>query len=357
MSKNIVLCFDGTSNRYSADNTNVVKLYSVLARQSPDQCAYYQPGIGTMTPVGMYQRLKKWFAKWIDLAFANLLDDHVKDGYIFLMRYYEPGDRIYLFGFSRGAYTARVLAGMIHKVGLLSRGNDELVSFAWDLYANSPTNTVSDGFRSTFGRVIPIHFLGLWDTVSSISWAFRPRVYAFTYTNPSVEVVRHAMALDERRQRFAQNSWTSKPSEGQNVKQVWFAGVHADVGGGYPETESGLSKITLNWMLNEARAFGLSVDAQQEAVVVPKANTSAYVAANPLADAHESLTGRWWIVEFIPLPYRDPTKDYAMSLQMHLGRKRHIFGDALVHESVIKRQRDRKGYIADNLPSNTTVVD
>jgi uncharacterized protein (DUF2235 family) len=117
--RNIVLCLDGTSNKFAAVNTNVVKLYAMLDRARPDQLSYYQPGIGTMAPPGVWGKLKRWFIKQLDLAIAWLLSDHVTDAYRFLMRYYQKGDRIFIFGFSRGAYTARALAGLIAAKGLL----------------------------------------------------------------------------------------------------------------------------------------------------------------------------------------------------------------------------------------------
>src|SRR6185437_379977 len=104
MSKNIVLCFDGTSNKYCAKNdTNVIKLYQILDRSTTAQFAYYQPGIGTMPPPGVYGKLKQKIVDVIDLATASLLSQHVCDGYQYLMRYYEPGDQVFMFGFSRGA--------------------------------------------------------------------------------------------------------------------------------------------------------------------------------------------------------------------------------------------------------------
>ena len=134
MARKIVICLDGTNNQYEAANTNVVKLYAMLDRDSNDQIAYYQPGIGTMAPQGLWGRFHRWFATRLDLAIAWLLQDHVTSAYRFLMRYYEAGDEIYIFGFSRGAYTARVLAAMLYKVGLLGKGNEELIEFAWSIF-------------------------------------------------------------------------------------------------------------------------------------------------------------------------------------------------------------------------------
>jgi len=132
--RNIVLCLDGTSNQFSEHNTNVVKLYSLLDRSSPSQLTYYQPGIGTSVPPTMWGHIRRFVYQTMDLATAWLLPVHVMDAYRFLMRYYKDGDRIFIFGFSRGAYTARALAAMIHSVGLLSAGNEELVPYAWSLF-------------------------------------------------------------------------------------------------------------------------------------------------------------------------------------------------------------------------------
>jgi uncharacterized protein (DUF2235 family) len=243
MGRNIVLCLDGTSNQYSATNTNVVKLYAMLDRVRNDQIAYYQPGIGTFPPPVAWGRIKKWFVTRLDLAIAWLLAEHVCDAYRFLMRYYQEGDTIFIFGFSRGAYTARAVAAMLHKVGLLTEGNEELIPFAWDVFKREHRLPVYRGFEETFCRPVRIHFLGLWDTVSSVGWAWAPQHLQFTENNPSVDIVRHAVSLDERRAYFVQNLWgTQAPTD---IEQVWFAGVHRDVGGGYPEGESGLSAITL----------------------------------------------------------------------------------------------------------------
>ena len=127
MPKKLILCLDGTSNQFCRDNTNVVKIAALLDKNAADQMLYYQPGIGTIPPPTVFSRTLKWVLTRLDLAFAILLKHHVQDAYRFLMRHYAPEDEIYVFGFSRGAYTARVLAGMVCKVGLLQKGNEELV--------------------------------------------------------------------------------------------------------------------------------------------------------------------------------------------------------------------------------------
>ncbi|HED17756.1 MAG TPA: DUF2235 domain-containing protein [Gammaproteobacteria bacterium] len=121
---------------------------------------------------------------------------------------------------------------------------------------------IAEGFKRTFSRECPVHFLGLWDTVKSIGWIYDPVNLPYTMNNPSVGVVRHAISIDERRALFRSNLWGAGTDE-QDVLQVWFAGVHSDVGGGYPENESGLAKIAMQWMVEEAQKFGLLVDLEK----------------------------------------------------------------------------------------------
>lgn len=343
MGRTLVLCFDGTSNKYGSENTNVVKLYAMLQRDTLQQFTYYQTGIGTLDPPGFMSGPKRWFLEKMDLAFAIFLSDHVTAGYRFLMRYYEPGDRIFMFGFSRGAYTARVLAGMLHKVGLLTRGNEEIVPSAWQMYKSEFNKDIYQGFAKTFSRAIRVHFLGLWDTVSSIGWAWDPRSLSFTAHNPSVDVIRHAVALDERRAKFVQNLWGKLP--GQDLEEVWFAGVHSDIGGGYEEKESGLSKITLKWMLEHAQRAGLMLDATTIAEIVPAVD-GQYVAPNALGPMHQSLHGAWWIAEYLPLPWRVRTEDgYETQLHFHCGKYRRLPVGAKIDASANDRANRDKSYM------------
>jgi uncharacterized protein (DUF2235 family) len=349
MARNIILCLDGTSNQYAANNTNVIKLYAMLDRARNDQLSYYQPGIGTIAPPGVWGRIKRWVVTRLDLAIAWLLSDHVNDAYRFLMRYYQQGDSIYIFGFSRGAYTARVLAAMLYKVGLLMQGNEELIPFAWDIFKRHDNRTLAEGFQRTFSRPVRIHFLGLWDTVSSVGWAWAPQHFQFTENNPAVDTVRHAVSLDERRVYFVQNLWGSVPPD---VEQVWFPGVHCDVGGGYPENDSGLSAIALKWMVSKAEAAGLILDQNMKATVLPQQSTPEYIAPNAGGPAHESLTGLWWIVEYLPKRYKDPAANFAARWMIHAGRPRYVRDNANIHASVFERMRLVPTYRPNNLPEH-----
>jgi uncharacterized protein (DUF2235 family) len=346
--KKLVLCLDGTSNRYCRDNTNVVKFLALLDKRAADQLVYYQPGIGTFVPPGIYGRFRQWVRTRIDLAFATLLKYHVQNAYTFLMRYYEDGDEIYIFGFSRGAYTARVLAGMLYKVGLLAKGNEDMVSFAWQTYVTRDAE-VSRGFRNTFGRKAPVSFLGVWDTVSSVQWALKMISLPHTRDNPIVGTVRHAVSLDERRAYFRSNLWIDPPRPGQDVLQVWFPGVHCDVGGGYLESEAGLSKIALKWMVEQVGAR-LTFHPAALAQMLPATSSAQFSAPSPVARIHQSLRGWWWIVEFIPkrahLTAEDPEEHWIFPW----GKARSVPSGSIIHSSVGERMRAGIGYAPVNLP-------
>ncbi|KAK0649851.1 hypothetical protein B0T16DRAFT_445504 [Cercophora newfieldiana] len=231
--RKIVLCFDGTGNKFHGDDSdsNILKIYRMLDRTAKDQFHYYQPGIGTyvvsnsLTRTGTVARMKSWYMKAKDSAVGSSFDHHVVGGYRFLMRFYSPGDEIYIFGFSRGAYIARFLAEMLDYVGLLSHGNEEMVSFAWKAFSNWQARQGNDspegvkqkkemyefmkGFRETFSRPVRrIRFLGLFDTVNSVprfeaAWMQRSK---FPYTaRTSAKVIRHAVSIDERRAKFRQD--------------------------------------------------------------------------------------------------------------------------------------------------------
>ncbi|PVG02728.1 hypothetical protein CPB86DRAFT_750541 [Serendipita vermifera] len=277
----LILCFDGTADKFDGDNTNVVKLFSLLRKDDKnEQMVYYQPGLGTYVSPGVWGGVMSAVAKSLDMAVAWYLEAHVQHGYIFLMNNYRPGDRICLFGFSRGAYTARCLAGMLHKVGLLPKDNQEQVTFAFEMYKRTDEEGISQahGFKKTFSRTVDIEFVGVWDTVSSVG-SIIPRHLPFTSSNSIIKTFRHAIALDERRSKFNVNVWAKQVVEEDKVKptkrrqktwyeierensdhygrnetdvlEVWFAGTHADVGGGECKDERvhSLSNISLRWML------------------------------------------------------------------------------------------------------------
>ncbi|CAE6439286.1 unnamed protein product [Rhizoctonia solani] len=206
-SRTLVLCFDGTGDQFDQDNSNIVQFFQLLKKDGRDkQMVYYQAGIGTsskhfITPLFIA------LSKAADMAIAHGLRDHVTDGYEFLMQNYIEGDKICLFGFSRGAYTARALAGMLHKVGLLPPFNYQQVPFAYHMYQRNDKEgwEMSNGFKQAFSIDVEIHFMGLFDTVNSVG--LLPRELPFAKSNYVVRNFRHAVALDERRAKFKANLW------------------------------------------------------------------------------------------------------------------------------------------------------
>jgi uncharacterized protein (DUF2235 family) len=351
MAKNIVVCCDGTGNEFGDSNSNVVKLFSVL-ESSPQQVAYYHPGLGTMGAKYALTKVTQTVTRWIGLAFGYGLTNNIEDAYSFLMGEYEPGDLVFIFGFSRGAYTARALAAMLRMFGLLRTGNEALFAYAARLFRNpNPDNFgIAARFKATFSVECKPHFVGVWDTVSSVGWFTDPAKFPYTFHNPDVAIGRHALSIDERRCFFRQNLW-SAPEVGQDIKQVWFAGVHSDVGGGYAENECGLSKIALEWMLNEAVSAGLAVNPEGVKRVLGERTGSHYVPPDPAAMIHNSLTGGWWITEFMPKPYTDMSSGKPVrKWRLGLGRRRYIEDGAVIHESVARRMELVSNYRPSNLP-------
>lgn len=205
--RTIIVCLDGTGDRFDNDNSNIVHLVSCLKKDHPSQVTYYQSGIGTYGKHG----LSKGFTAAIDMAVGSGLGVHVRDAYRFLMQTYREGDKICLFGFSRGAYTARCLAGMLHKVGLLPEGNVAQVAFAYAFYKDDTENgwKMSTEFKKTFCIDASVYFVGVWDCVASVG--FIPRKLPFSSTPTSkTGHFRHAMALDEHRAKFKINPWVRK---------------------------------------------------------------------------------------------------------------------------------------------------
>ncbi len=353
--KNIVVCCDGTGNEFGVRNSNVIKLYKMM-KCDASQIAYYHPGVGTMGARAALTQIGKWWTKVIGLAFGYGISENVADAYQFLMRTYEPGDQVYLFGFSRGAYTARSLCGMLHAVGLLTRGNEAQIPYAIRLLKSKPIDfAVTASFKKTFSIECKPHFVGVWDTVSSVGWVYNAVHFPFTTAASNVDfvLVRHAMSIDERRAFFRQNSFLKpRNPQQQDVKEVWFAGVHSDVGGSYPEPESQLSQIALRWMVCEAERAGLLVDSSRKAEIL--GGRPPYVAPDPLTkNQHESLRRVWWIAEFWPKITHIETSPgvWKKIFRLNLGRRRYIPPDVVVHESVDVRLKDpHLGYKPGNLP-------
>ena len=360
--RNLIVCCDGTNNQFGIENTNVIRLVQILDRDHTKQRLYYQPGIGTLPEP---DSLTKWWTKFYDvlgLAFGLGVLKNIRDAYRFLMEVWEQSDRIFLFGFSRGAYTVRVLAGMLHAVGLLGRSSNELIPYAMRLYKQLNAHSGNDfdleewknlcaDFRWTFARPTfdgdserhcQVHFIGVWDTVSSVGWVANPAKFPFTAANPSVSIIRHAVSIDERRAFFRQNLF-HRASANQDLGEIWFPGSHCDVGGGYPrlfstnpDVISESWRLSFEWIAREAQQAGLFVDPDRLATVLPSEPAKREIWADPL---HDSLTGTWW-----PLAECWPKKTWNSQTKKYQFRTGHntprvIPENALIHESALKRLR------------------
>jgi len=273
MPKKIVLCADGTWNTPHGpaalpNDTNVRKLYELVANQA-DQLKYYDSGVGTNgTP----------FEHFFGGAMGDGLFEKVQDGYGFLAYVWDPGDDIYIFGFSRGAYTARSLGGMIAYFGVPNRNLDNRtvarIFEAYRITDHAQKLAAKKELADYYGlEEVNVKMVGVWDTVGALGIpghlfsAFDQAKYGFldTTLNQCVQKAYHAISIDERRAQFAPTLWTDAAgnprSNDAEVQQVWFPGVHCDVGGSYLEQE--LSNVTLRWMIDNARANGLVFDEAQ----------------------------------------------------------------------------------------------
>jgi len=244
--------------------TNVQKIYEAIASKGVDgipQVKYYGVGVGTG-----YTLSDRFFGG----ATGRGIDRNIKDAYRFIMWNYEPGDELYFFGFSRGAYTARSLTGLIRNCGVLQSQYLNLVNEAYSLYRdrNAITHPDSDlmmAFKTKYSQFTRIKFIGVWDTVGALGiplsmWSNKQYQFHDVKLSKDIDYAYHAMALDETRRLFQPTLWevaqnTNNPEFKQEVEQVWFPGVHSNVGGGYADT--GLSDIALLWMIEKAQGTGL----------------------------------------------------------------------------------------------------
>ncbi|OOG25396.1 hypothetical protein B1C78_06680 [Thioalkalivibrio denitrificans] len=332
--KNIIICFDGTWNTpkdpgdiEKGANTNVYKLFEAVPKvhQGIRQEKHYVPGVGN-----------RWYNRITGGAFGVGLDRLIKQGYRALVDHYEEGDRIFVIGFSRGAYSARSLVGMIRNAGLTHRSHRREIDSAYELYRTRDEGADSPGalaFRERFSRQPDIHCLGVWDTVGalgvplrSFDW-FNARRYEFHDTELSdiVHNAFHAIAVDEHRSTYEPTLWDPKQKPNQRVEQAWFSGAHADIGGGYKDAR--LSDITLHWMADRLGECGLGVDKNKLAPVTE---------ANLLAPAHDSFAA------FLKGAYQLVSSRFYRPL----GTTTH--GHETLEDAVLQRLKEKDNYRPKN---------
>lgn len=376
--KNIVLCADGTGHRggYGRD-TNVYKTYKAVDINSPgvDQYTFYDQGVGT----DKSDTSKNKYRTALSGAFGFGFRNNVLHLYHFLARSYNPGDAIFLFGFSRGAATVRAFAGFINACGLVDRSHSsvqtngafdgdkfqELVEQAFECYQNNKNKAAQQKFKDQYAVKESIHapngdlkikFVGVWDTVSALGfsqdfslllkWIFSTAekisnmipwlahdFYDYELNN-SIENAYHALSIDDERTTFHPLVWNEKNFTG-HVEQVWFAGVHSNVGGGYPRT--GLSDVALQWMQSKAQAHGL--------VLYQDQLTAIQDSANIYDKLYDSRDG-------VAIYYRYGPRNLIKLCDNKLK------GNIAIHLSAYKKIKELSdGYAPDSIPSSFDLVD
>jgi uncharacterized protein (DUF2235 family) len=316
--KRIVVCADGTWNDPEDEHpTNVLRFARAIKPEDDkgvQQIVFYDWGVGS------------YVDKKLGGAFGVGMMKNIQDGYRFIVQNYDQGDEIAIFGFSRGAYTARALAGMLNKCGILHRKNAHAIPDAFEFYKKKkikPGSAEAKKWRKQHALAPQrgiVHFIGVWDTVGalgiptrSLAFVEERDLFFDAELGSNVRFARHAVAIDEHRDDFVPTLW--KPKGTIDLKQVWFTGVHTDVGGGSkPKRGKLLSDIPMAWMAREARdTINLTFE--------PHLHGS--LAGLHLAEPHKSHKGFWKL----------------------LGRRvREIPPEDLVHESVKKRCRAMSGY-------------
>jgi uncharacterized protein (DUF2235 family) len=318
--KRIITCNDGTWNQPGTTDhgagvmTNVEKLFKMIPatdKQGIAQVCYYDEGVGTSPGV---------VNQFIGGITGAGIDKNIKDSYRFLMWNYETSaDQLFLFGFSRGAYTARSLTGFIRNCGILKPSNLNLVDEAYELYRDRtfvthPDSDAMKSFRRNYcfngSDITPIHFIGVWDTVGALGIPLNIRLiedkarYNFHDVTLSSWVLNafHALAIDECRAIFSPTLWqtSTNMTSANRLEQVWFSGVHANIGGGY--AQSGLSDIALVWMIQKAAEAGLLVD---KSLLVDDSALPKAVAINPMVKGfmRNSITD-FWIYRILKIQFR-----------------------------------------------------
>jgi uncharacterized protein (DUF2235 family) len=334
--RNLVVCCDGTWNTPDQKQgglpcpTNVVKIFNAC-EESDQQIKYYHPGVGTEG-----SKFKRMVAGSIGIG----LDQNIQSAYNWLCGHYHTGDRIFLFGFSRGAYTVRSLSGFIQRCGLLKLDDQENPNKFWkrieiayrEGYRKREDKEVWGKEWTTLmdeeGNPPDIHFIGVWDTVGARGVPDEmvladiliddPANYRFhdTSLSPRVHHAYHAVALDEMRASFAPTLWTVEKERPENTtyEQLWFVGNHCDVGGGH--VECGLSDIALQWMSEKAAKYGLCLNQKLLKQLRPDSKSVL----------HDGIDGIWKLLRTLP-------RAVPLICQGNVSK-------ALLHDSVLDRYND-----------------
>ncbi len=389
--KTIVVCFDLNRDFGLAESrTNTLKLYVALARDEA-QLPLYVPiparteakgrgeafikvleSLAKLEPIGVAFSLFSLFVDSPEVdalkryGLGNGIARQIQSACEVLLDHWNPEDRIAVFGNSRSAGVALLFTQFLHEFGLVPREMKENLPdlirrfFNYTMTGIKPQVSL---FRSTFSRQCQVSLIGIWDCVSNMSWSghgparLRPESVLAQGT-----VVRHALSIDERRRFFNPLvlSEVDKQMGRSGTKEVWFAGVHADVIGGYLERESGLSQTALAWMMDEGAACGIRFDEKRRSRILglPGIGENCgdwpeFVRPDACGVLHRSLRSiAWWEMELLPQKRSGGRRGWHIPL----GQRRGIPEDALIHRSAYQRMNSSLSYSPKNLPSRFEIV-
>lgn len=343
MGNKISIFFDGTwskPDRYPTvdgdENTNISKLHDAVLEKNKNnliQKKYYEDGLGS-----------KWYNKIRGGVFGVGLSKKIRHAYEYLIENHNHGDEVFIFGYSRGAYAARSLVGLIRNSGLLYKKNIKRSREAYELYRIRDISADSENaifFRERYSKEISIKFLGVWDTVGTLGIPlesfeyFNRSLYEFHDTELSgiVKNAFHAVAIDEHREDFSCTLWTPKSKPNQHMEQVWFSGAHGNIGGGYKENE--LSDISLQWMMEKAQQCGLTLDSDKIPDHTP-------IIENQISDSY---------IDFLRGNYAMFNKRYYRNI----GAVE--YGNESIHDSVFERIHKYENYKPKNKVSTYLIGD
>lgn len=332
MAKNIVVFSDGTGQEGGDGfNTNVYKLFNMVEDRTPRQIAFYDRGLGT------------GWRKATGQGAGMGISKNIRECYEFIFENYEDGDHVYLFGFSRGAFTVRSLSGFIYLIGILPKSRPELIKKAYKIYRTrdpKKRQAKTDLFLAQHRTLeCDVRFIGVWDTVAALGVPLKvidlviDRIPFWRHSFhdstlcPNVDYAYHALSIDDQRLTFHPTLWDeSKACPHQQVEQTWFAGVHTDVGGGYEKR--GLADVTLDWMLSRAKSAGLLLWNKHRVTLKPN-------PAGALHDSRQGLLGKL---------YRHSVRSIEKITEKARTKMR-------IHESVFQRTANPNcKYNPQNLP-------
>jgi uncharacterized protein (DUF2235 family) len=361
--KKIIVCCDGTWNkpgnkdRGKIVKTNVQKIYEATSHTNGkiDQVKYYGQGVGT----GFSLR-----DHFLGGSTGLGIDSNIMDAYKFIMWNYDPGDELYLFGFSRGAYTVRSLAGFIRNCGIMQPVYLHLINEAYYLYRDRtalthPDSDLMKAFKKKYGIDVEetfIKFLGVWDTVGALGIPLKwfdvlNKKYQFhdVQISSQIKYAYHALAADERREVFTPTLWETSPRaamgfNSQVSEQVWFSGVHSNIGGGY--VDSGLSDVTLQWMMEKAQETGLGFDTDYLKSIQPQS----------CGELRDSALGIYSIMKKISRPINS---GISISIDEETGHRKNenVIRNESIHYTCFERMHKFTNYkprnISDAVSANT----